>query len=684
MLHWAALLWRGAVCSVSAVAPARIYQRFVKGAVGAVYTPPFLVDFLLDEAMPYDRITEGFRVLDPACGSGVFLVGAFKRLVNHWQHSRGWRRAKESLLKRHLKTLIQQVHGIDDDPFAVELTVFSLSLALCDRLEPKQIRRHFEFENLKGITVRKSDFFEFLPKAEALGEKWHLVVGNPPFETSRLTPAAKEIEAEAKVERSGGQGVPIDTPYQQLAFLFLEQSLRLAVDEGTVCLLVPSTFLYGIRSPDFRASILRRWNIPQIIDFTSVRNLFPGGDTKCCAIFVSKQKPAPEIPLLHITPRRTTATKEGLFFEIDAYDFHRINYRTALSDSAIWKANLLGGGRVFSIIRRLLDVTETLGSFVKERKSKGWISRVGFIEGGDQVVKRSAKHLTDKPYLPTNAFDADGVDESRITILQSTLFKDPGNEQQFEPPAILIRLLDTLPTTLRADYLTYRDDIVGIKAPPADIGELKSLHSALKRLNRLHRFFLFAAAPQLFVGKATVPQKFDIDRLPLLTKEEISEPLFSDADNAVINDVVDYFGDFVRLGQDSVLLQRVASDTDLSRFSLQYLALLNSIFGKFRLGRVVRTSAYICLHFSYGRSPTVELEADEPLEQALGRLLHRLKPSVCVQRVPRVYAGNTIYLIKPNQLRFWIRSVAVRDADETVSELAASDAFPRVGQRIRS
>ena len=115
-----------------------IYQRFVKGAVGAVYTPPFLVDFLLGEAMPYERIGKNFTVLDPACGSGVFLVGAFKRLVNHWLHSRGRRRPREALLKRRLSELVKQAHGVDDDPFAVEATVFSLSLALCDRLEPKQ------------------------------------------------------------------------------------------------------------------------------------------------------------------------------------------------------------------------------------------------------------------------------------------------------------------------------------------------------------------------------------------------------------------------------------------------------------------------------------------------------------------------------------------------------------------
>lgn len=658
-----------------------IYQRFVKGAVGAVYTPPFLVDFLLGEAMPYEKITDNFKVLDPACGSGVFLVGAFKRLVNSWRHGRNWQRARESLLKRRLKALVQQVHGVDQDPFAVELTVFSLSLALCDQLEPKQIRRHFQFDMLKGVTIHESDFFEFLPKVAERNERWQLVIGNPPFETSHLTPAARAVEAKAKSERPSSGGEPIDTPYQQLAFLFLEQSIKLAADKGIVCLLVPSTLLYGINSADFRASILLRWHIPQIVDFTSIRNLFPDGDTKCCAVVIEQRPPSVNESILHITPRRTCATKEGIFFEIDAYDFHRVDYQTALTDNSVWKANLLGGGRTHSIVLRLLEVEKTVGTFVQAGKDRGWISRVGFIEG-NTVKQRPAKHLTGHPHLPTGAFTERGIEEDKIIPkLKVTLFKDPANEKQFEPPALLIRLLRSLPVELRTDYLTYRDDIVGIKAPPEELAELKSLHTSLRRLKKIHQFFLFTTGAQILAGKATVPQKFDLDRLPLLTPKEINEPFFSDADMAVVNDVVDYFADFVRLGQKSILLTRPVKDVELNQFTEQYLTLLNQVYHKFRRGPTVQTEAFVCMHFSYGGPARHPLQKNETLDRALQRLLRRPRNGVYVQRILRLYAGNTIYLIKPNRLRYWIRSAAVRDADETVVELATSGTITKAGRR---
>lgn len=659
-----------------------IYQRFVKGAVGAVYTPPFLVDFLLGEAMPYTQISDEFRVLDPACGSGVFLVGAFKRLVNSWRYSRGWRRAGEAVLKRKLKEIIQKVHGVDADPFAVELTVFSLSLALCDQLEPKQIRRHFQFDILKGITIHQQDFFEFLPDAEERKERWQLVIGNPPFETSHLTPAAKAIEAKAMVERAGAGGNPIGTPYQQTAFLFLEQAMRLVKDGGTACLLVPSSFLYTVNAFNFRGSILRRWLVPQVIDFTSVRGLFlPEGDTKCCAVFVNSRPPDQKGEILHITPRRTTATSEGLFFEIDAYDFHRISYTTALAERYVWKAGLMGGGRIFPIVKQLLEFKPTLGEFVEERESRAWQFRVGWI-GGKTYAHNSAKHLVNKPHLPTEAFTETGIDESQIFNLEPRQFDAPRTEEQFRPPFVLLKLHESLPTELwKKHYLTYCCEISGIKAPEGDLTELEELADRLKRLHDLHRFFVFATSSRLFVQKATACRKEDLDALPLIPDAELKESLLSCADETVIQDTLRLFGDFVRLGQESPLLQKTADDDALSQFTEQFLSLVNPIYRKFRRNRPVRTPAYTCLQFSYGGPPQDELRTDEPLDQALQRLLHRKRSSVLVQRVLRLYSGNTIYLIKPNRLRYWIPSVAVRDADETVADLAAQHGFKVAGHR---
>jgi hypothetical protein len=91
-----------------------LYQRFVRGST-AVYTPPFLASLLLDHAMPYGVLTGTERVLDPSCGSGVFLVGAFRRLVNAWRAKHRWRTPDVETVKAILR---KQIFGVELEPGA--------------------------------------------------------------------------------------------------------------------------------------------------------------------------------------------------------------------------------------------------------------------------------------------------------------------------------------------------------------------------------------------------------------------------------------------------------------------------------------------------------------------------------------------------------------------------------------
>jgi N-6 DNA Methylase len=67
-----------------------LYQHFAQKGKGAVFTPPTLANLILDYAMPYHKLSGMERILDPTCGSGIFLVGAFRRLVHLWQSKNGW------------------------------------------------------------------------------------------------------------------------------------------------------------------------------------------------------------------------------------------------------------------------------------------------------------------------------------------------------------------------------------------------------------------------------------------------------------------------------------------------------------------------------------------------------------------------------------------------------------------
>ena len=98
-----------------------IYQLFVTDTDTSVYTPPFLVRLMLDEALSWSRLDKlaatNEVILDPSCGSGIFLVEAYKRLVLHWRSRNGWKQPNVTTLNN----LLERVQGIDIEEGAVEL-----------------------------------------------------------------------------------------------------------------------------------------------------------------------------------------------------------------------------------------------------------------------------------------------------------------------------------------------------------------------------------------------------------------------------------------------------------------------------------------------------------------------------------------------------------------------------------
>ena len=148
-----------------------IYQLFVKDTDVAVYTPHFVVRMMLGEVLSWERLDRLEKndevILDGACGSGIFLVEAYKRLVLHWRYNNDWKRPGQTVLK---KLLTSRLRGVDLEEGAVELSAFSLCLALCDALEPEQIRMSIKlFPPLKEKTIHTGCFFELREQGTVKG-----------------------------------------------------------------------------------------------------------------------------------------------------------------------------------------------------------------------------------------------------------------------------------------------------------------------------------------------------------------------------------------------------------------------------------------------------------------------------------------------------------------------------------
>jgi hypothetical protein len=654
---------------------------------GIVYTPPFLVDFLLAESMPLTGPTK-FRVLDPACGSGVFLVGAYRRLIARWRVANNWKRPDLETLQRLLR---ENIYGVDLDTDAASLTVFSLCIALCSELEPMEIWKNLHFDPLRGKNILEGDFFEEVEKGtwNKSNEKFDLIVGNPPF-AEKLTPKATAINEKQVTSKTRPE-----LPNKQIALLFLEQGMSLLKPKGLTCLIIPAApFLYNQGAQAFRKSFLERYDVPQILDFThACRVIFgPGGDVAFVAIFARQIKPSS--PVLHVTVRRTRSAKEHIGFELDRYDFHLVSREAALNEPTLWKANLIGGGRFGHLARRLNNLPK-LKEYLDDRKET-WSWGEGFIASNDTNVRRykallktrqahdnleaaelqlleqrckTASFITGKSFLPTKAFRADGIDEDAIHTIDTKYFSAPRRDTIYSEPHLLIaeRAYDAgIPAELRMDYLTFKHDIFAIHAPAGDVAELRQMERRLKS-NETLRFALLLASGRLAVNKSSAILGADIMNLPY--PKTPSDFELNEWEMILRDDALTYWLDYRRNGEKSRVM-RSAEDNDLKAFGKTYAEFLSSIYRGLNADSPRKTATHVCYPFFFKKPPTLPDSLSPELDDALQKLTQRHhRPGVRITRIIRIYEKDVIYLIKPNTLRYWLRSMAIRDADDTFGEL---------------
>ncbi len=197
-----------------------LYQDLSEAArktYALLQTPEFVEEFILDRTMdPAVREFgyEGLQMIDPTCGSGHFVLGAFRRLVRLWDKGQPGRDVHE-----RVRAALDSVHGVDVNPFAVAIARFRLlmaamaaagvrTLAEANRYEwplhlavgdslIKARQTEIGIRGTKGqgalefTTDDTDELAEFSYATEDVHEhpgilepgRYHVVVGNPPYIT---------------------------------------------------------------------------------------------------------------------------------------------------------------------------------------------------------------------------------------------------------------------------------------------------------------------------------------------------------------------------------------------------------------------------------------------------------------------------------------------------------------------
>ena len=635
-----------------------LYQRFVRDRPGSVYTPPFLAELLLDQVMPYGTVRGNERVLDPACGSGVFLVGAFRRLVTAWRWRNRWRSPSVSTLKGILK---KSIFGVDLDENAIDLAAFSLSLAVCDALQPNVIWEQLQFDRLRVNNLLHRDFFHYVRECGGTEEGFDVIVGNPPFGLP-LTDSATEIDKLTRKMRGS-------LPDKQIAYLFLEQCTKLRSESGRLCLIQPHGFLYNQNTAPFRNRLLTTVPTKRLLDFVSIRGLYEGGsDPKTIAVLCEQEKAAPARDMIeHLTFRRSFRVHQRLGFELDHYDRHVVEKSEAVADEFIWRSNLLGGGRLVELSRRIRGM-RTLQDYVE--KERGWLYCEGFIAGRKSTKKRRrepAPFLTGQPLLPTEALGSSGIDESQIETVEETQFLRPRRKELYEGPVVMIKEHKSLPSAFREEgFLAFKDKIVGISSEYGDCEGMRRFFELFQQNLPFFRFCCLLNDTQLLLGKSTALLKTAIDALPW--PDDFARIDFTYWEEALRKDVVEYMDDYVRLGQRSRALSMRAEHEDLKLYGVLFRRLLGSVYQNLKSGSPTQLDGLICFPWFFGDAPAIELESLDG-EGLRALIVKDDADTLRTFRTVRVYYENTMLIVKSDRLRYWIPSTAIRDADETLIDL---------------
>ena len=488
-----------------------VYDRFLgeddeqRRAQGAYYTPMFLADTVISQV--WDTVSaetkETGRFLDPACGSGVFLVRSFQRLCEHWRDTRTARTIRwDSLLG-----ILSRLHGWDIDSSAVRVAVFSLYIALLEEVSPPDIRRLMKrgriLPVLWGKNLRHRDFFE----KDARDVQADVVIGNPPWSSRR----GADGEERSSVKWCKAERVPM--PGKEDAWAFVWKSLQHLRDGGIVAFLLPAmAFLHNHakNAVAARSRLVHDVRILRIINFADLRfQLFEGAVRPAALIvFGRADRRAPAYRFEYWTPKADLNLKIKRLITLSSADKCLVPSAMAAAEPLVFKQRLWMNdpeSKLFnylSVFPKLGDLVDQYRELKRRKQSSryGWIIGQGFKPANPARLSdpnyqyEHSDIVANTPYLPISAFRALAQTRDGLRPWKNGTVHRKGFERGFSGPRVLIpRGVDTVGRRLRATYLeaplTFQDIIQALVVPCGEECRAKLLTALLN--SRLIAWFAF-------------------------------------------------------------------------------------------------------------------------------------------------------------------------------------------------
>lgn len=501
-----------------------IYEEFYNTSVGldanlgCHYTPSALVEFLLSKALTEEMLAKNPRILDPACGSGIFLVEAYRRIVR-FKTARLGRR----LSSRELRNILRdQLVGIEINPEATRVAAFSLYLALLHYQEPPDILQQKELPNLlysPGRIRAAERHFDVLLTSNAFDVEGvvsepetrarfgsacaDVVVGNPPWGYPKDSEGKRE--AAQVLAWCDQRGKPVGD--NELSQAFIHRAIDSLRECGRAAMLVSTGVLLKghDNSRAFRAVWLDAVRLLHVVNFTHVRDVFFSSrkrTTKAIAPFASivfdlkQQADAPDTVFEYWSAKKTAFTELLQVAVLSRVDLRILRQESVRRNDLLWKIYWWGSHRDEALIAGLsMNPPLKDARFGKRRiVPSGGVGRGFEVVGGPHPVSREMSKYKE---FPTKDIERYGpLDLRKLIALPKQLYRE-GNLEIYNGSRILLRRgisqeveAGVLIARLESEPFAVRNSVHGVRlgAVPGWVGKilLGILWSSLAR----YYFFL--------------------------------------------------------------------------------------------------------------------------------------------------------------------------------------------------
>jgi hypothetical protein len=649
------------------------------------------------------------------------LVKAFQRLIYRWEVAHDTQRIPANVLRTLLEN---NIFGIDIDKEAVRVASFSLYLTMLDSIDPLEYwENEVRFPRLRNHRLINSDFFaEDIPGFRTNEDlaTYDLILGNAPWGRNTITQLSKSWAD------SYGWGNSIT--YGNIGPIFLPKALALVKPLGLVAMIQPAGVIIFNQigtAQEFRKKLFSSSKVEEVLNLSALRfGLFKDAVSPSCVITICNTPPNGE-PLSYICPKPNQSSEDDYRIVIEPQDINEIYPEEAIENYFIWSALMWGGRRDFYLVKHL-----SRASSLENLEKSGAVSkRQGIIRGDRKKIQNVilGKRILSDPDFPQDTFlflnsetlsiNDDPTTDSRASTdfsafeLPQLILKQSWQKEHKRFQAAIVRSNNHEAILCSKSYITIHAD--------QEYSHLLET-ACLSYTSKLAVYYLLLSSGR-FSTYRPEPNVEDLLRVPIPEyREGITQSLetFDDVDHQIydafslkeseqvlIEDIfnytlLDFKGDRSSPGRQRT--HRIVSNEfkaeeqlELRQYCEYFMRVITAGFGQ---DKEVCSTIFqeliddylpvrlvaIYLNKSIHDGIKVETINSQGLLKRLNQLNNLFMEQdnsdaggIFYQRVARVYTSTewrgeqvpTVYLIKPDKIRYWTRSMALRDADEVSADI---------------